>query len=56
MGKNNIFVRFIVDMQAKTSSKGADTGFNKLGWSLVIFAIGWAVSSVIQAIAPNGFF
>lgn len=56
MEKNNIFVRFVVDMQAKASSRGADRGLNKVGLALVIAAIGWAVSKVIVAIAPNGLF
>lgn len=51
MDKHNTFVRFVVDMQAKASSKGADGGLNKLGWALVILAVGWAVARVIEAVA-----
>ncbi len=51
MEKHNIFLRFVVDMQAKASQKGADGGLNKLGWAFVIAAFGWAVARVIEAVA-----
>lgn len=54
MKNHNIFLRFIVDMQAKASSKGADSGLNKLGWALIIVSLGWAISAIIAAIAPAG--
>ncbi len=54
MRNHNIFLRFIVDMQAKASRKGADSGLNKLGWAVIIFALGWSASQIITAIAPGG--
>ena len=51
---DNRIVRFIVDMQAKTSSKGADSGLNKIGWAFVIASLGWAIAKIVTAIAPNG--